>query len=101
MAVFDVVGAAQRWFDRAMPGGVLDDDKLAAMEALLEAADLALMAGTTTGDIVTGNKNGASFTMRIDATLSQRMQALQLAINGLNNGLRPSRYARAYYPQCP
>jgi hypothetical protein len=47
---------------------------------------------------VTAGKNGASYTTRIDTTTTDRMNAMDLAIKGLNNGVRPGRtyHARFY-----
>lgn len=91
----DIVALAQDFYDSACGD--------AAMAALLKQHRrellMAIAAGTKSGTIQTAAKNGASYTTRIDVNLNERREALRLACNALDSGVRPSRYARGIYPQ--
>lgn len=90
----DIVRLAQVFYDRANGDALLT----AALKTHHNALVDAIMAGTTTGTIVTAGKNGASYTTRIDTTTTDRMNAMDLAIKGLASGVRPGRthHARFY-----
>ena len=60
-----------------------------------------MLSGGTYGSIVNASKNGASYTIRVDVSTEDRRNALKLAVNGLNSGVRPSRtYHARFYGSC-
>lgn len=83
----DAVTLAQTLWDL----GQDDPSILGQLKAERKTLAMSIATGDVTGDIVTGSKNGASYTMRPGYTLQDRVNALGLAIYGLQIGLRPSR----------
>lgn len=57
----------------------------------------AIATGSNTGDVVSGSKNGATYTMRPGFTVQARLRAMRLAIKGLDQGIRPSRNRRVIF----
>ena len=53
--------------------------------------------GTSTGDVVSGTKNGASYTRRVGFSVEDRLNALRYAINGINTGVRPGHISRVSF----
>lgn len=65
----------------------------AAFRAFLLQARIDLLkkiaSGESYGLITNGSKNGGSYSMQVDVSTSDRREALKLAVNGLNAGVRP------------
>jgi len=74
-----------------------DNTLLATLRTERTALRNAIIAGTTTGDIVQGNKNGASYTMRPGFTVQDRIHILDRAIKGIEANVRPSRTQRIIF----
>lgn len=89
----DVVALAQDLWDLAQD----DAGLLATLKTERSSLVLAIVAGTTTGDIVNASKNGASYTQRPGFTVQDRRAALSLAIQCIEADLRPSRNRRAIF----
>ena len=86
----DVVEAAAQIWD------VYQDDNsiLATLVADRKALVLAIAAGTKSGDVIQGSKNGVSYTMRTGFSLQDQLTLLRLAIQGIEANVRPSRNRR-------
>jgi pantoate kinase len=82
----DVLGFAQDLYDDAREDPSLVAEYRAERKALMEG----IRNGTGTGDIISGTKNGASYTKRVGFSLDERLSALRIAINGLDCNVRPS-----------
>lgn len=89
----DVLLLAQDLYDEAVSDGSLLREYTSEKKALLAG----IRGGTTVGDVISGTKNGASYTKRVGFTVEDRLAALRYAINGLQTGVRPSNVSRAYF----
>ena len=83
----DAVSLAQDLWDL----GQSDPTVLGELRKERKAFVMSLAKGEIGGDIVSGSKNGSSYTMRPGYTVNDRRTALSLAIYGLEIGIRPSR----------
>lgn len=81
----DVLGFAQDLYDDARD----DPSLLGEYQAEKKAITAGLRAGTGVGDVVSGTKNGVSYTKRVGFTLDDRLSALRHAIRGIECGIRP------------
>jgi hypothetical protein len=89
----DVLDLAQDLYDEACIDGTLLAEYQQEKSAILKA----IRSGQTTGDIISGTKNGASYTMRAGYTLEDRKKALSYAIQGILSRARPSNISRGYF----
>lgn len=89
----DIVKLAQVFYDRAYG----DAERTAALKTHYDTLADAILSGATSGSIVTGGKNGANYTTRIDTTTTDRLHAMDLAVRGLGNGVRPGRTYHARF----
>lgn len=89
----DVVAFAQVLWDMAQ------DDATLLTTLKTERASLvaSVYGGTTTGDVVQGNKNGVSYTLRPNYTVQDRLLGLDYAIKHIEADIRPSRNRRAIF----
>jgi len=89
----DVLTLAQDLYDEA-----IKDSSLVAEYGSEKRAMLAgIRAGTGVGDVISGTKNGASYTKRVGFSVEDRLAALRYAIDGLASGVRPGNVSRAYF----
>lgn len=92
----DIVRLAQVFYDSACG----DAKQRALLKQHRDELTLAIASGATSGTIVTGSKNGANYTSRIDTSTTERLFALNLAVQGFESGRRPSRTVHArFLPQ--
>lgn len=89
----DVLGLAQDLYDLACE----DSSILAELQDEQRTLLRAITSGSTVGDIISGTKNGASYTMRVGYSLDDRRTALREAISAIKNGARPSNVSRGYF----
>ena len=89
----DSVELAQALWDL----GREDPTVLGDLKAERKSLVMSIATGGTTGDVVTGSKNGASYTLRPGYNLADRVVALRLAVNALEAGIRPSRTRRVKF----
>jgi hypothetical protein len=89
----DIGKLAQVFYDRAKGDAVLT----AALKTHYDTLADAIMSGATSGTIVTGGKNGVNYTTRIDTSTTDRLNAMNLALRGLDTGIRPSRTYHARF----
>jgi hypothetical protein len=91
--VADILALAQDLWDEAIQDKSLLADYRSEKRAILAA----VRNGTGVGDVISGTKNGASYTKRVGFTVEDRLSALRYAINGIECGVRPSHISRAYF----
>jgi hypothetical protein len=89
----DVVALAQDLWDLAWDDPSFEAELRGEHRTLLKA----IAAGTSTNDIISGSKNGASYTARPGFNIQDRLAGMKLAIQGLDNKVRPSRYKRYFF----
>ena len=89
----DAVELAQTLWDL----GREDPAILGQLKAEQKTLVLSIATGGTTGDVVTGSKNGASYTLRPGYSIADRVVALKLAVAGLQRNCRPSRLAKVRF----
>lgn len=77
---------AQDFYDQALCDAKFRAFLIQARSELLQK----MASGESYGLVTNGSKNGGSYTMSIDLSMSDRREALKLAVNGLNAGIRPS-----------
>ena len=87
MGMADVVGLAQELFDLAK----CDVSVRAVLERERRSLAIGLVDGTKAFDITSGSKNGGSYTARVGFSVSERMNAIRIALAALETGIRPSR----------
>ena len=89
----DILALAQDLYDEAC-----DDTTLVAEYRTEKRALLAgIRAGTGTGDVITGTKNGASYTKRVGFTVEDRLSALRYALQGIAQSARPGNVSRSFF----
>jgi hypothetical protein len=93
----DIVRLAQVFYDSACGNAA----QRAALRTHRDELLSAVASGATSGTIITASKNGASYTTRIDVTSMDRLNALNMAVQGLDAGRRPSRTYHARFLQTP
>lgn len=83
----DVLALAQDIWDLAR------EDPQYAAQLKTDYATLvkAIVSGAAAGDVISGSKNGASYTMRPGYSVQDRHAAIKWAVSGINTGFRPSR----------
>lgn len=86
----DVLALAQSLYDLAAEDPAEAADLKASYKTLL----VAVRDGTQTGTVTHGSKNGASYTMTRDFSLSDRLTGMKWAIRALEKGVRPTRITR-------
>lgn len=89
----DVLSLAQMLWDEACS----DHSLLAEYQEEKRAILQGIRQGTGVSTIISGTKNGASYTARVDFSLQDRLSALKYAIAGLQTGIRPGHISRAFF----
>jgi len=88
--VADLLSLAQDLWDEACQDAGLLAEYQEEKRALLKG----IRSGSGNSDIVSGTKNGASYTARVGFSVEDRLAALRYAINGIQSGVRPSNVNR-------
>lgn len=89
----DVVATAQDLWEI----GKSDPTWLGTLKVYHKEVMVGIASGSGVGDVVTGSKNGASYTMRPTHSLEHRRASLSLAIKGLQRGFYPTRDLRVRF----
>lgn len=89
----DILALAQDLYDEAMEDSSLVAEYRTEKRALLAG----IRAGTGTGDVITGTKNGASYTKRVGFTVEDRLSALRYALQGIEQSARPGNVSRSFF----
>lgn len=89
----DVLSLAQDLYDEACD----DPSLLATYQEEKRALMLGIRSGSASGDIISGSKNGASYTKRVGFSVDDRLSALRYAINGIKSGARPGNVSRSFF----
>jgi hypothetical protein len=91
--VADILSLAQDLYDEATE----DDSLLGEYKSEKRALLAGIRAGTGTGDVVSGTKNGASYTRRVGFSVEDRLSALRYAIAGIESATRPGHTSRVFF----
>jgi len=91
--VADILSLAQDLYDEACEDNALLSEYRTERKSLLAG----IRAGTGTGDVVSGTKNGASYTRRVGFSVEDRLSALRYAIQGIEAATRPGHTSRKFF----